>query len=610
VKRRGKPDLGSVLFRLPLDMGERYRSDSDVDRVRKQLSSLLQMANEGENRPTAFISYAQSSSAWQETVLSFTAGLRVHGGVDAELDLFHGADHQRWATFGPNLIQECDFTLIAPDPAYKRRWLGQEKKGVGAGAAREAAAIRAIYEKDQEEFLRRVKVVLLPGAGLSDIPEDLLGDCERFPIDSFDEAGLERLLRSIWGKPKILKPPLGDIPALPPQAVSNFESEVGRRSRALAALPGGNRKKPAATADARDQAALSERLKRVKDDIAESRSAERKELLRRQATLEALLRALSRLRRGGGKARPVRGLREAATGLIAIALLGVSFGLTSSDSASPDPARKTAAASLELQVPSGWRRVADAPPLGNLGIAHPINLAGSRGVAAVAGISDATGATLLPTGYASRAKEAQAQAVSLGPLQAYRYGDLRGPGSRSVTIFTAPTTLGVATLVCVEGSRGDLGSRDGTCDGIAATMRLRRGKPYELGPAQGLAKALRKRLTELGRRRAKLRRKLAETDDAADQADLAAKLGSAFHVAAKGLGSGSLSPEVAPAVDALARVLHDTERAYERLSAAARREDRLAYRQEKRAVRKGEAEVNGRLKTLRGLGYRVGGKKN
>lgn len=92
-------------------------------------------------RPTAFVSYAQSGD-WQKTVLQFTAALRRVGGVDAELDLFHSSDHRQWTTFGPNLIDKSDFTLVAVDAAYKRRWEGDEVEGVGAGAAREAAAIR------------------------------------------------------------------------------------------------------------------------------------------------------------------------------------------------------------------------------------------------------------------------------------------------------------------------------------------------------------------------------------------------------------------------------------------------------------------------------------
>jgi hypothetical protein len=145
--------------------------------------------------------------------------------VDAELDLFHASDHQQWTTFGSKLVADSDFTLIAVDEAYKRRWLGEEEAGIGAGAAWEAAAVKALFEKDQSAFVRKVKVVVLPIADVSDIPDELRGLCERFEISTLDEEGLEGLLRSLWGKPAYPKPPLGEIPALPPKAIEGLEIE-------------------------------------------------------------------------------------------------------------------------------------------------------------------------------------------------------------------------------------------------------------------------------------------------------------------------------------------------------------------------------------------------
>ncbi len=166
-------------------------------------------------------------------VLRFATGLRTLGGVDAELDLFHGTSHENWNSFGPTHISTSDFVLIAIDETYGRRWSFQETPGVGAGAARESAAIKAIFDRDQQEFLRRVKVVVLPGASAADIPDDLRGVAERFVVPSFDEAGLEPLLRTIWGRPAFPKPPLGEIPALPPRALADIESG---RSEFLEAL--------------------------------------------------------------------------------------------------------------------------------------------------------------------------------------------------------------------------------------------------------------------------------------------------------------------------------------------------------------------------------------
>ncbi|HEX6752547.1 MAG TPA: HEAT repeat domain-containing protein [Solirubrobacterales bacterium] len=221
-------------------------------------------------RPTAFVSYAQGGGDWQKTVFQFTTALRRVGGIDAELDLFHGSDHRQWTTFGPNLIDKSDFTLVAVDPAYKRRWEGEEAEGVGAGAAREAAAIKAIFERSQDEALRRVKVVLLPGSNEGDIPSDLFGFSERFVISAFDSAGLETLLRSLWEKPAFPKPALGPIPVLPPLAIAELQDHDGEDATELRIPAGGE---DASKIDERDRDTLTKRLDEV-DQALQGRKAQ------------------------------------------------------------------------------------------------------------------------------------------------------------------------------------------------------------------------------------------------------------------------------------------------------------------------------------------------
>jgi hypothetical protein len=105
--------------------------------------------------------------------------------VDADLDLWHFTSHENWTTYGPKAIAESDFILVAFDAAYKLRWEGGEEPGKGAGAAREAAAITAIFERDQGEFVRRVKPVVLLGAAKVDISSDVYGVAERFVVKTF-----------------------------------------------------------------------------------------------------------------------------------------------------------------------------------------------------------------------------------------------------------------------------------------------------------------------------------------------------------------------------------------------------------------------------------------
>lgn len=161
-------------------------------------------------------------------MLDFATALREVGGVDADLDLWH--QHQQWTTYGSQAIEASEFTLVVVSAKYKERWDGTGSPKEGAGAAREAAVIKSIYEKDRDEFIRRVKVVVLPGASIDDIPSELLGSAERAIIDDFDESGLEQLLRWLHDATPYVKPPLGDVPALPPRFVDGVSQAVAAAS--------------------------------------------------------------------------------------------------------------------------------------------------------------------------------------------------------------------------------------------------------------------------------------------------------------------------------------------------------------------------------------------
>ena len=162
--------------------------------------------------------------AWRQTVLDFAIALRQVGGIDADLDLWHTASHTNWSTFGVSGVRESDFILIAVSDAYRERWEETGLPNEGAGAAREANAIKGIFNRDRAEFLRRVKVVLLPGATIDDIPMELLVGTERFRVASFDLGGLESLLRSLYGRPAVLKPARGSVPSLPLSYVADVSA--------------------------------------------------------------------------------------------------------------------------------------------------------------------------------------------------------------------------------------------------------------------------------------------------------------------------------------------------------------------------------------------------
>ena len=172
-------------------------------------------------RPTAFISYAHGDDAWNATVLDFATALRTVGGIDADLDRWHDIGRQAWSDYGPSAIARSDVVLLALSSTFKAAWERTNPPDRNAGASREAIAVKGLFDRDQHDFQRRVKIVLLRDSSEDDIPLDLHASVPRFAIASFDLSGLEPLLRDIRGLPVDVKPALGPLPPLPPSALAH-----------------------------------------------------------------------------------------------------------------------------------------------------------------------------------------------------------------------------------------------------------------------------------------------------------------------------------------------------------------------------------------------------
>ncbi len=171
-----------------------------------------------QRAPTAFVSWAHGNEAWQSTVVAFTFSARELG-INADIDLLHLHDPcVDWTTYGPRAVQENEFVLIPVSTAYRRRWEGDEVRGEGAGAAREANTLKTLFGDDQQAFRRKVKIVVLPGANTNDIPAELKAVVQRFEIETFDKTGFEDLLRTLTNRPAYVPPPVGSLPLLPPKS--------------------------------------------------------------------------------------------------------------------------------------------------------------------------------------------------------------------------------------------------------------------------------------------------------------------------------------------------------------------------------------------------------
>lgn len=173
---------------------------------------------EGDDHPTAFISYAQSdpdwgdgeTDEWKTTVLEF-AMLLCEMGIDADVDQFHTHDLEvDWNRFGATAAREKDFVLIAVSRAYMDRWEGRNESTDGAGAVREANELMGQFDRDQDIFRRRVKIIVLPGATVGDIPAELT-NLQRFELHEISRGAAIDLYRTLTQQPATPKPEVGPV---------------------------------------------------------------------------------------------------------------------------------------------------------------------------------------------------------------------------------------------------------------------------------------------------------------------------------------------------------------------------------------------------------------
>ena len=299
--------------------------------------------------------------------------------------------------------------------------------------------------------------------------------------------------------------------------------------------------------------------------------------------------------------------------LIALAAAFGGRGTSPGGSSGPTvaaPASTLSGPDMALRVPAGWRRLRTPPAVGlPLSRAVAASAGGRRGGPAVEfGLvkrdAGANGA-LLPTAFlTSIGKSADSPpartAVRLPArdLQAWRYAGLRPLGSgRELTVYTVPTSAGVATVVCADAVAAQ-------CDAIAGTLRLRSATPYPIGPSDAYATGLNSAIGQLQATTQPQEANLQSAQTLGGQAAASLALANAYESAATQLGSVNLSPADRQANDALVTALGDTAAAYRRAARAARSGDSGAYRAASAAIPAQVAQVNTALAGLRSAGYK------
>ncbi|HYI20753.1 MAG TPA: serine/threonine-protein kinase [Solirubrobacteraceae bacterium] len=297
------------------------------------------------------------------------------------------------------------------------------------------------------------------------------------------------------------------------------------------------------------------------------------------------------------------------------AVVGFVAGGGSGGSEEGGGGKPTAAASnadVEALFPSTWKKISSVPEIPGMTFASPIALApdgvvGGESVVVGQVKEGAANSTLLPSGFLlalgldpGEVPPREAVQLSRSKLQAYRYPNLRPNGiDQPVTLFTTPTSQGVATVACVDPATD--------CEAIANTLKLNAGTAFPVGPSKDYAAGLGKTLGALNKKVTAGRRELQAAKTPKAQAAAAKDLSSAYRAASVAASKLAVSPADAAANAQFVSALKQSANAYARLSAAAASGNKSAYAKARSAVQNAEQSLAGALDGLKSAGYKIAG---
>jgi serine/threonine-protein kinase len=293
--------------------------------------------------------------------------------------------------------------------------------------------------------------------------------------------------------------------------------------------------------------------------------------------------------------------RSAALPLLGVGALalviaaGFLIGKAGSDEGGDPPAEGTAvtAGALEATAPGGWEE--GGTPVLALRDSKTL-FQGADGPANVSvGMSTATGPTLLPPKLSRGNPDAKRKRI--GELEALLYSRIDSKTEGPMRVYAAPTSGGVATVACALPDVGGTPVAD-DCDRIAGSLELTEGKGYPLGPDKAYEKKLNRAIKSLNAAAPKQAKQLRSAENSAGQASAANALSDSYGNAAKQLSDATDNPMVSGANEDVVRALRDVSDAYDRLAAAARKEDEAAYASARADVRQGKARLAKALRSV------------
>jgi hypothetical protein len=213
-------------------MGERTGHLDALIQATDTWRSAIDQSDLASDTPRAcrvFVSYAHAADdpGHAEQVRRLWEFLRSCG-IDARLDRLAAGHRQDWSLWMANEIRAADVILVIASRAYRERAEDSGDPTVGRGVQWEARLIRNAFYRDQRVVDRFVPVVL-PGQSVEGVPDFLAPYTSTvYYVSDFTVDGAGTLLRLLTGQPDTLEPPLGQLPALPPQPTTPQRPTVDR----------------------------------------------------------------------------------------------------------------------------------------------------------------------------------------------------------------------------------------------------------------------------------------------------------------------------------------------------------------------------------------------
>jgi hypothetical protein len=287
---------------------------------------------------------------------------------------------------------------------------------------------------------------------------------------------------------------------------------------------------------------------------------------------------------------------------IAAAVLALSLGGSGGDGNSGTLSNDD----IRLQLPGGWKQtdVSRVP-----GLAGEKSIAGARGAEAFVAAQLVPGdadPSLLPADLrdALQRRSPDPATIQLAKADAYRYDDIAVSGlEQRLTIFAAPTTAGVATVVCGV-ARDAARSAGRQCAEIARTLTLVSAERLSIGTDGRYDETLGDTFNALDRGLDAAGTRLARPGSAKDKAAAVGKLAGAYRAAAAALKPAQPLPPVESGLTAqLTSAFTRASSAYGELRQAVLSSDRRAMSSARALLRRLGSRVRRANATLERAGY-------